>query len=80
MAPARSGADPVYSGPTVEQSSTSLSRPRWVGVEGARTNPEQLFAAGYATCFPSALSGVARGVPARSYRSSVVSDDDPSTV
>jgi len=30
------------------------------GTGGARTNPEQLFAAGYAACFHSALRGVAR--------------------
>ncbi|MGC4192177.1 MAG: organic hydroperoxide resistance protein [Thermomicrobiales bacterium] len=35
----------------------SLSRP---GASGAGTNPEQLFAAGYAACFQSAMSSVAR--------------------
>ena len=30
------------------------------GTGGALTNPEQLFAAGYAACFHSALKGVAR--------------------
>jgi Ohr subfamily peroxiredoxin len=30
------------------------------GAGGAGTNPEQLFAAGYAACFESALMGVAR--------------------
>jgi Ohr subfamily peroxiredoxin len=30
------------------------------GAGGARTNPEQLFAAGYAACFHNALRGVAR--------------------
>jgi osmotically inducible protein OsmC len=31
------------------------------GSGGSGTNPEQLFAAGYAACFQSALMGVARG-------------------
>lgn len=31
------------------------------GAGGARSNPEQLFAAGYAACFQSALGAVARG-------------------
>jgi lipoyl-dependent peroxiredoxin len=31
------------------------------GAGGPGTNPEQLFAVGYATCFQSALMGVARG-------------------
>jgi osmotically inducible protein OsmC len=31
------------------------------GDDGPGTNPEQLFAAGYAACFQSALQGVARG-------------------
>ena len=31
------------------------------GAGGARSNPEQLFAAGYAACFQSALAAVARG-------------------
>lgn len=35
----------------------SLARP---GASGAGTNPEQLFAAGYAACFQSALASVAR--------------------
>jgi Ohr subfamily peroxiredoxin len=32
------------------------------GDGGPGTNPEQLFAAGYAACFESAMAGVARGV------------------
>lgn len=35
----------------------SLARP---GASGAGTNPEQLFAAGYAACFQSAMGSVAR--------------------
>lgn len=39
----------------------SVVPPRALGGSGARgTNPEQLFAAGYAACFGSALSHVAR--------------------
>lgn len=40
----------------------SLSVPRELGGDGGPgTNPEQLFAVGYAACFESALIGVARG-------------------
>ena len=39
-----------------------LTPPAGMGGEGGGgTNPEQLFALGYAACFQSALSGVARG-------------------
>src|SRR5262245_44118449 len=34
--------------------------PRSLGGTGAGTNPEQLFAAGYAACFGSAIAAVAR--------------------
>ncbi len=34
--------------------------PTELGGEGGGTNPEQLFAVGYAACFESALGGVAR--------------------
>jgi len=37
-----------------------LAAPRELGGAGGATNPEQLFAAGYAACFHSALRGVAR--------------------
>lgn len=38
-----------------------ISTPREMGgADGAGTNPEQLFAAGYAACFDSALNMVAR--------------------
>ena len=37
-----------------------LRRPKEVGGEGGGTNPEQLFAIGYAACFESALGAVAR--------------------
>jgi osmotically inducible protein OsmC len=35
--------------------------PELEGAGGTGTNPEQLFAAGYAACFQSALGGIARG-------------------
>ncbi|WP_040807466.1 organic hydroperoxide resistance protein [Nocardia concava] len=38
-----------------------LSIPKEMGGNGLGTNPEQLFAAGYAACFHSALRTVARG-------------------
>ncbi|MEV5826820.1 organic hydroperoxide resistance protein [Spirillospora sp. NPDC052242] len=38
----------------------SLAPPREMGGSGDGTNPEQLFAAGYAACFASALGAVAR--------------------
>lgn len=37
-----------------------LAVPREMGGSGDGANPEQLFAAGYAACFHSALQGVAR--------------------
>src|ERR1700730_2135806 len=40
----------------------ALSVPQTLGGDGGGgTNPEQLFAVGYAACFQSALLGVARG-------------------
>ncbi|PTL81442.1 organic hydroperoxide resistance protein [Vitiosangium sp. GDMCC 1.1324] len=38
----------------------ALAPPRALGGNGAGTNPEQLFAAGYSACFGSALAHVAR--------------------
>ncbi|WP_067721143.1 organic hydroperoxide resistance protein [Nocardia yamanashiensis] len=38
----------------------ALSIPKEMGGDGIGTNPEQLFAAGYAACFHSALRTVAR--------------------
>jgi lipoyl-dependent peroxiredoxin len=38
----------------------TLAPPREMGGSGEGTNPEQLFAAGYAACFASALGAVAR--------------------
>jgi lipoyl-dependent peroxiredoxin len=37
-----------------------LRSPREMGGEGGGTNPEQLFAVGYAACFESALGVVGR--------------------
>jgi len=37
-----------------------LAAPAEMGGAGGATNPEQLFAAGYAACFHSAIKGVAR--------------------
>ena|ERR1700733_6362659 len=39
---------------------TRVSPPKELGGSGAGTNPEQLFAAGYAACFGSACAHVAR--------------------
>ncbi len=40
--------------------SLSLATPKELGGAGGATNPEQLFAAGYAACFESALRLIAR--------------------
>ncbi|MEU3604749.1 organic hydroperoxide resistance protein [Streptomyces sp. NPDC035033] len=37
-----------------------LAHPRALGGDGRGTNPEQLFAAGYAACFASAMGVIAR--------------------
>jgi Ohr subfamily peroxiredoxin len=37
-----------------------LRRPKELGGEGGGTNPEQLFAVGYAACFESAIGGAGR--------------------
>ena len=42
------------------QLEVDLRRPTEMGGEGGGTNPEQLFAVGYAACFESALGAVAR--------------------
>ena len=44
---------------------TDVATPREMGGPGGATNPEQMFAAGYAACFHSALRGVARRGGAR---------------
>ncbi|OII14623.1 organic hydroperoxide resistance protein [Curtobacterium sp. MCBA15_008] len=48
-----------------------LAIPKEMGGSGAGTNPEQLFAAGYAACFHSALQGVARSQKVKIADSSV---------
>jgi lipoyl-dependent peroxiredoxin len=45
--------------------------PKEMGGSGDGTNPEQLFAAGYAACFHSALQGVARAQKVKITDSSV---------
>jgi Ohr subfamily peroxiredoxin len=42
------------------QLDVNLRIPKEMGGEGGGTNPEELFAVGYAACFESALAGVAR--------------------
>ena len=49
-----------------------LRAPQAMGGAGGATNPEQLFASGYAACFHSALRLVARGVGADVTDSTVV--------
>ncbi|ANS78046.1 Organic hydroperoxide resistance protein [Serinicoccus hydrothermalis] len=48
--------------------------PKEMGGSGGATNPEQLFAAGYAACFHSALRGVAKRSGADTTDSEVVAD------
>lgn len=48
--------------------------PKEMGGEGGATNPEQLFAAGYAACFHSALKLVAARAKADTTESEVVAD------
>jgi Ohr subfamily peroxiredoxin len=50
--------------------SLELALPQALGGKGGATNPEQLFAAGYAACFENAVIHVTRGKAAR------VRDDD----
>jgi osmotically inducible protein OsmC len=47
----------VAAGPYLD---LEVAVPKEMGGSGNGTNPEQLFAAGYAACFHSALQGVAR--------------------
>jgi Ohr subfamily peroxiredoxin len=39
-----------------------VAMPKEIGGPGGKTNPEQLFAAGYAACFGGALGAVAKGI------------------
>jgi Ohr subfamily peroxiredoxin len=54
--------------------STPVRTPKELGGEGGATNPEQLFAAGYAACFHSALKLVAAKSQADMTDSEVVAD------
>ena len=51
-----------------------LAPPKEMGGSGGATNPEQLFAAGYAACFHSALRGTARREKVTVADSSVTAD------
>ncbi len=53
---------------------TPVSTPKELGGGGGATNPEQLFAAGYAACFHSALKLVAATAQADTTDSEVVAD------
>ncbi len=53
---------------------TAVRTPRELGGEGGATNPEQLFAAGYAACFHSALKLVAAKQQVDTTDSEVVAD------
>ncbi|GHS88296.1 organic hydroperoxide resistance protein [Cellulomonas hominis] len=52
----------------------TLAVPREMGGPGGGTNPEQLFAAGWASCFHSALKGVAAARKVTFTDSAVVAD------
>ena len=52
----------------------TLAVPRGMGGPGGATNPEQLFAAGWASCFHSALKAVAAGQKTRFTDSAVVAE------
>ncbi|MEU4832890.1 organic hydroperoxide resistance protein [Streptosporangium sp. NPDC023615] len=52
----------------------ALTPPKELGGSGEGTNPEQLFAAGYASCFASALQLVGRGRQADVSEASVTAE------
>ncbi len=52
----------------------TLAVPKEMGGPGGGTNPEQLFAAGWASCFHSALKGVAAAAKTPISDSAVVAD------
>jgi lipoyl-dependent peroxiredoxin len=54
--------------------SLDVRPPKEMGGPGGATNPEQLFAAGYAACFQSALGRVSRREGVDSTRSTVEAD------
>jgi osmotically inducible protein OsmC len=53
---------------------TNVRMPKELGGDGGATNPEQLFAAGYAACFHSAMKLVATKLQADTADSEVVAD------
>lgn len=57
-----------------------LARPKELGGDGAGTNPEQLFAAGYAACFASALNAVAKRMKVDVSDTSVTAEVSLSTI
>ena len=57
-----------------------ISPPKEIGGEGAGTNPEQLFAAGYAACFHSAVQIVARRMKQDASDSTVTAHVDFGTI
>jgi Ohr subfamily peroxiredoxin len=57
-----------------------ISPPKELGGEGAGTNPEQLFAAGYAACFHSAVMIVARRMDQDAGDSTVTAHVDFGTI
>jgi osmotically inducible protein OsmC len=57
-----------------------ISPPKDLGGEGNGTNPEQLFAAGYAACFHSAVMTVARRMKLDASESSVTAHVDLGTI
>ena len=54
-----------------------VALPREVGGPGGKTNPEELFAAGYAACFHSAVKGAAAEKKGRAVREKKVSPAKP---
>lgn len=52
----------------------ALAMPVPLGGDGAGTNPEQLFAAGYAACFASAMGVVARRLKVDASEATVTAD------
>jgi Ohr subfamily peroxiredoxin len=57
-----------------------ISPPKELGGEGSGTNPEQLFAAGYAACFHSAVMTVARRMKLDPSDSTVTAHVDLGTI
>jgi lipoyl-dependent peroxiredoxin len=57
-----------------------ISPPKELGGEGTGTNPEQLFAAGYAACFHSAVQLVARRMKQDASDSTVTAHVDLGTI